>query len=42
MERIREIEHEGQVDVRYWYFHPLHLSCRHRIARRNGQPIPER
>jgi hypothetical protein len=21
--------HEGQVDVRYWYFHPLHLSCRH-------------
>ena len=20
---------EGQVDVRYWYFHPLHLSCRH-------------
>jgi hypothetical protein len=21
--------HEGQVDVRYWYFHPLNLSCRH-------------
>jgi hypothetical protein len=20
---------EGQVDVRYWYFHPLNLSCRH-------------
>jgi hypothetical protein len=53
--------HEGQVDVRYWYFHPLNLSCRHcaegggicvvepatvicrhRSARRSGQPIPER
>ena len=21
--------HEGRVDVRYWYFHPLNLSCRH-------------
>jgi hypothetical protein len=21
--------HQGQVDVRYWYFHPLNLSCRH-------------
>jgi hypothetical protein len=21
--------HEGKVDVRYWYFHPLNLSCRH-------------
>ena len=21
--------HEGGVDVRYWYFHPLNLSCRH-------------
>jgi hypothetical protein len=21
--------HEGQVEVRYWYFHPLNLSCRH-------------
>ena len=21
--------HKGQVDVRYWYFHPLNLSCRH-------------
>ena len=20
---------QGQVDVRYWYFHPLNLSCRH-------------
>ncbi len=20
---------EGRVDVRYWYFHPLNLSCRH-------------
>lgn len=19
----------GRVDVRYWYFHPLNLSCRH-------------
>jgi len=50
--------HEGRVDVRYWYFHPLNLSCRHcsegggvcvvdpetvvcrhRMARRNGQPV---
>ena len=21
--------HEGKVDVRYWYFRPLNLSCRH-------------
>ncbi len=21
--------HEGRVDVRYWYLHPLNLSCRH-------------
>jgi hypothetical protein len=21
--------HQGRVDVRYWYFHPLNLSCRH-------------
>lgn len=21
--------HEGRVDVRYWYFRPLNLSCRH-------------
>jgi hypothetical protein len=21
--------HAGRVDVRYWYFHPLNLSCRH-------------
>lgn len=21
--------HEGRVDVRYWYFHPVSLSCRH-------------
>ena len=21
--------HKGRVDVRYWYFHPLNLSCRH-------------
>jgi hypothetical protein len=53
--------HEGRVDVRYWYFHPLNLSCRHcaegggvcvvdpetvvcrhRMARRTGQPVPER
>lgn len=53
--------HEGQVDVRYWYFHPLNLSCRHcsegggicvvepatvicrhRIAIRSGQSIPDR
>jgi hypothetical protein len=53
--------HKGQVDVRYWYFHPLNLSCRHcsegggvrvvdratvvcrhRMARRAGQPVPER
>ncbi|HSC70747.1 MAG TPA: hypothetical protein VLH58_05305 [Candidatus Methylomirabilis sp.] len=20
---------QGRVDVRYWYFHPLNLSCRH-------------
>jgi hypothetical protein len=20
--------HEGRVDVRYWYFHPLNLTCR--------------
>ena len=52
--------HQGQVDVRYWYFHPLNLSCRHcaegggvcvvepetvicrhRMARRTGQPVPE-
>jgi hypothetical protein len=52
---------EGRVDVRYWYFHPLNLSCRHcsegggvrvvdpetvacrhRMARRTGQPVPER
>jgi len=31
--------HQGKVDVRYWYFHPLHLSCRHRMARRIGQPV---
>ena len=53
--------HQGQVDVRYWYFHPLNLSCRHcsegggvcvvdpatvvcrhRVARRTGQPLLER
>jgi len=53
--------HAGQVDVRYWYFHPLNLSCRHcaegrgvcvvepetvvcrhRTARRPGEPVPER
>ncbi len=21
--------YQGRVDVRYWYFHPLNLSCRH-------------
>ncbi len=21
--------HHGRVEVRYWYFHPLNLSCRH-------------
>ncbi len=21
--------HQGKVDVRYWYFRPLNLSCRH-------------
>ena len=21
--------HQGRVDVRFWYFHPLNLSCRH-------------
>ena len=21
--------HQGRVDVRYWYFHPLNFSCRH-------------
>jgi len=21
--------HQGRVDVRYWYFRPLNLSCRH-------------
>ena len=53
--------HEGRVDVRYWYFHPLNFSCRHcsegggvrvvdsvtvvcrhGMARRAGQPVPER
>jgi len=34
--------HEGGVDVRYWYFHPLNLSCRHRMARRTGQPVLQR
>jgi hypothetical protein len=53
--------HEGRVDVRYWYFHPLNLSCRHcsegggvrvvepetvvcrhRMAHRTRQPVPER
>ena len=52
--------HAGQVDVRYWYFHPLNLSCRHcaegggvcvvepatvvcrhRMARRPGEPVLE-
>jgi hypothetical protein len=34
--------HAGQVDVRYWYFHPLNLSCRHRMARRPGEPVLDR
>ena len=53
--------HQGMVDVRYWYFRPLNLSCRHcsegggacvvdpetvvcrhRKARRTGQPVLER
>ena len=21
--------HRGEVEVRYWYFHPLNFSCRH-------------
>jgi hypothetical protein len=52
--------HHGRVEVRYWYFRPLNLSCwhcsegggvcvvepetvfcRHRLARRTGQPVPE-
>ena len=52
---------QGTVDVRYWYFRPLNLSCRHcsqncgvclvgpetvvcrhRMARRTGQPVLER
>ena len=53
--------HQGRVEVRYWYFHPLNFSCwhcsegggvcvvepetvvcRHRMARRPGEPVPER
>ena len=33
--------HEGRADVRYRYFDPPALSCRHRIARRREQRIPE-
>jgi hypothetical protein len=52
---------QGRVDVRYWYFHPLNLSCRHcsegggvcvvdpetvvcrhRMARRTGEPTLKR
>ncbi len=53
--------YQGRVDVRYWYFRPLNLSCRHcsegggvrvvdpgtvvcrhRVARRTGEPVRER